>query len=63
MYREFASQDQIDGPLLWRSWAEMEWEEGNGALALKVLVASHASVSDEVDLGESRSSCERGESY
>jgi hypothetical protein len=28
MYRSFAPQDQIDGPLLWRAWAEMEWEDG-----------------------------------
>lgn len=51
MYREFAPSDQIDGPLLWRSWAEMEWEEGKGTLALKVLVAITAT--EQVDLGES----------
>ncbi|GAA5907948.1 nuclear exosome regulator NRDE2 [Sporobolomyces salmoneus] len=48
MYRSFKPQDQIDGPLLWRSWAEMEWEEGNTAIALKVLVA--ASSNAQVDL-------------
>lgn len=53
MYREFESKDQIDGPLLWRAWAEMEWEEGRPMLALKILVAS--TLSDEkVDLGTYR---------
>lgn len=52
MYREFNVLDQIDGPLLWRAWAEMEWEEGRSMLALKVLVASAAPVVEEVDLGE-----------
>lgn len=50
MYRSFKPNEQIDGPLLWRSWAEMEWEEGNSAVALKVVVA--ASKDDQVDLGE-----------
>lgn len=52
MYREFNVLDQIDGPLLWRAWAEMEWEEGRAMLALKVLVASVAPVVEEVHLGE-----------
>lgn len=51
MYRTFSARDQIDGPLLWRSWAEMEWEEGKAVLALKVLVA--AAVDEELDLGGS----------
>lgn len=50
MYRSFAPVDQIDGPLLWRAWAEMEWEEGKPLLALKVLVA--ASATEIVDLGK-----------
>jgi hypothetical protein len=50
MYRTFAPGEQIDGPLLWRAWAEMEWEEGKPMLALKVLVATSAT--EEVDLGE-----------
>jgi hypothetical protein len=50
MYRTFAPQYQIDGPLLWRSWAEMEWEAGRPMLALRILAASWA-VSD-VDLGK-----------
>ena len=50
MYRSFSPADQIDGPLLWRAWAEMEWEEGKPRLALKVLVA--ASSKDYVDLSE-----------
>lgn len=55
MYRSFAEEDQIDGPVLWRAWAEMEWEEGREGLAMKILVASAGSVNDEeVDLGESR---------
>lgn len=49
MYRSFAPQDQIDGPLLWRAWAEMEWEEGRPTLALRVLVA--ATSAEKVDLG------------
>ncbi|GAA5861515.1 hypothetical protein JCM3774_000276 [Rhodotorula dairenensis] len=40
MYRSFAQQDQIDGPLLWRAWAEMEWEDGRANVALKVLCAA-----------------------
>jgi hypothetical protein len=32
--------DQIDGPLLWRAWAEMEWEDGRPNVALKVLCAA-----------------------
>ncbi|GAA5887659.1 hypothetical protein JCM5296_004450 [Sporobolomyces johnsonii] len=48
MYRSFAPQDQIDAPLLWRAWAEMEWEEGNAVLALKILSA--ATNSEQVDL-------------
>ncbi|GAA5908743.1 hypothetical protein JCM8208_006776 [Rhodotorula glutinis] len=40
MYRSFKPQDQIDGPLLWRAWAEMEWEDGRSVIALKVLVAA-----------------------
>ncbi|GAA6015188.1 hypothetical protein JCM11491_000498 [Sporobolomyces phaffii] len=49
MYRSFKPEEQIDGPLLWRSWAEMEWEEGNVAIALKVLSAA-AATDDRVDL-------------
>ncbi|GAA6047144.1 hypothetical protein JCM3770_006922 [Rhodotorula araucariae] len=48
MYRSFKPHDQIDGPLLWRAWAEMEWEEGRAALALKVLTA--ATSTEQVDL-------------
>ncbi|BGP21464.1 hypothetical protein JCM10295v2_000339 [Rhodotorula toruloides] len=48
MYRSFASQDQIDGPLLWRAWAEMEWEEGRPALALRILIA--ATSAEKLDL-------------
>ncbi|CEQ42109.1 SPOSA6832_03893, partial [Sporobolomyces salmonicolor] len=48
MYRSFAPPDQIDAPLLWRAWAEMEWEEGNPVLALKILSA--ATSSEQVDL-------------
>ncbi|GJN91570.1 hypothetical protein Rhopal_004593-T1 [Rhodotorula paludigena] len=48
MYRSFAPHDQIDGPLLWRAWAEMEWEDGRPNIALKVLAA--AASSDPVDL-------------
>lgn len=50
MYRTFASQEQVDGPLLWRSWAEMEWEAGRPMLALRILVAACAA--NDVDLGE-----------
>lgn len=49
MYRSFRPQDQIDGPLLWRAWAEMEWEEGRPVVALKVLTA--ATSAENVDLG------------
>ncbi|KPV78517.1 uncharacterized protein RHOBADRAFT_50976 [Rhodotorula graminis WP1] len=48
MYRSFKPQDQIEGPLLWRAWAEMEWEDGRTVVALKVLVA--AASKDIVDL-------------
>ncbi|KWU46645.1 DUF1740-domain-containing protein [Rhodotorula sp. JG-1b] len=48
MYRSFAPQDQIDGPLLWRAWAEMEWEDGRPNVALKVLCA--ATGGEQVDL-------------
>lgn len=51
MYREFRKEDQVDGPLLWRAWAEMEWEEGRSMLALKILVA--ASVDQDLDLCKS----------
>lgn len=50
MARSFTEKDQRHIPLLWKSWAEMEWEEGNSVLALKVLVA--ATVTEEIDLGE-----------
>jgi len=53
MYRSFKPEEQIDGPLLWRAWAEMEWEEGNDETALKVLVASTAE--HKVDLGTYKS--------
>ncbi|GAA6058551.1 hypothetical protein JCM10212_006990 [Sporobolomyces blumeae] len=49
MYRSFKREEQIDGPLLWRAWAEMEWEEGNDELAVRVLVA--ATSEDKLDLG------------
>lgn len=49
MYRSFPSEEQIDGPLLWRAWAEMESGEGRDAVALQVLVA--ATGADEADLG------------
>lgn len=49
MYRSFPRQDQIDGPLLWRAWAEMEWEEKHPAAALQVLVA--ATEPEHSDLG------------
>ncbi|GAA5865509.1 hypothetical protein JCM8547_001271 [Rhodosporidiobolus lusitaniae] len=42
MYSSFPERDRIDGPLLWRAWAEMEWEEGRPEVALRVLVASAA---------------------
>uniref|UniRef100_A0A0K3C9N5 BY PROTMAP: gi/647394756/emb/CDR35990.1/ RHTO0S01e11694g1_1 [Rhodosporidium toruloides] n=1 Tax=Rhodotorula toruloides TaxID=5286 RepID=A0A0K3C9N5_RHOTO len=48
MYRSFTPQDQVDGPLLWRAWAEMEWEEDRPALALRILVA--ATSAEKVDL-------------
>ncbi|GAA5972334.1 hypothetical protein JCM11641_002413 [Rhodosporidiobolus odoratus] len=48
MYRSFAERDQVDGPLLWRAWAEMEWEEGQPVTALRVLVA--AAGDGQVDL-------------
>lgn len=44
------SPNEGDSPLLWRAWAEMEWEEGRPMLALKVLVASAGG--EPVDLGE-----------
>ncbi|BGO94695.1 hypothetical protein NBRC10512_004875 [Rhodotorula toruloides] len=48
MYRSFAPPDQVDGPLLWRAWAEMEWEEGRPALALRIVIA--ATSAEKVDL-------------
>ncbi|BGP52880.1 hypothetical protein JCM8202v2_000437 [Rhodotorula sphaerocarpa] len=48
MYRSFVRQDQVDGPLLWRAWAEMEWEDGRPGVALQVLVA--ASSEEQADL-------------
>ncbi|GAA6004312.1 hypothetical protein JCM10207_000663 [Rhodosporidiobolus poonsookiae] len=48
MYRSFPVAEQIDGPLLWRAWAEMEWEDGRAEVALKVLVA--AASEEQVDL-------------
>ncbi|KAL8278570.1 hypothetical protein RQP46_009062 [Phenoliferia psychrophenolica] len=50
MYREFEPRDQIDGPLLWRAWAEMEWESGRPMLALQVLVTSANVGTEHVDL-------------
>ncbi|GAA5826903.1 hypothetical protein JCM11251_002152 [Rhodosporidiobolus azoricus] len=54
MYRSFAPEDQIDGPLLWRAWAEMEWEEGKPEVALQVLVS--AASEQQVDLASLASS-------
>lgn len=51
MYPSFDAKDQVDAPLLWRAWAEMEWEEGFEGLALAVLVASSSTT--EVDLSKS----------
>lgn len=50
MVRSFTQKEKHHVPLLWRSWAEMEWEEGNSVLALKVLVACTSP--EEGDLGE-----------
>ncbi|BGP12676.1 hypothetical protein JCM10213v2_008178 [Rhodosporidiobolus nylandii] len=49
MYRSFPESEQIDGPLLWRAWAEMEWEAGRPEVALRVLVAAGGEA--QVDLG------------
>ncbi|SCV68709.1 BQ2448_830 [Microbotryum intermedium] len=59
MYRTFPSQERIDGPLLWRSWAEMEWEEGGIDVASKVLMAATAD-GDGEDLGESSNNSQYG---
>ena len=50
MARSFTEKEKLHIPLLWKSWAEMEWEEGNSLLALRVLVA--ATAVEETDLGE-----------
>lgn len=50
MSRSFVKQEQVDAPLLWRAWSEMEWEGGRPNLALQILVAS--TLAEEVDLGK-----------
>lgn len=55
MYRSFVRQHQVDGPLLWRAWAEMEWEDGRPGVALQVLVA--ASSEEQADLCMSSDYC------
>ncbi|KAK4054854.1 hypothetical protein OIV83_000778 [Microbotryomycetes sp. JL201] len=46
MYRSFDAKNQVDGPLLWRAWAEMEWEEGDPAVALRIIIAMMTDVED-----------------
>ncbi|KAM0754939.1 DUF1740-domain-containing protein [Meredithblackwellia eburnea MCA 4105] len=53
MSRTFEERDQIDAPLLWKSWAEMEWEEGRPILALRVLSAAATLDSDLSAVGKS----------
>ncbi|KAK4058086.1 hypothetical protein OIO90_000825 [Microbotryomycetes sp. JL221] len=50
MYRSFDESAQIDGPLLWRAWAEMEWEEGDETAALNVIAAMSAQSQDLASL-------------
>ena len=56
----FAEKDKMDMPLLWRAWAELEWEDGRTGASLAVLVASSkAQVSKETlgKLAKSLRSC------
>ncbi|KAM0793184.1 hypothetical protein ACM66B_000655 [Microbotryomycetes sp. NB124-2] len=55
MYRSFKPNDQVDGPLLWRAWAEMEWEEGDTSLALHIVVAMVTQVQDLANLVKEQS--------
>lgn len=50
----FNEKEKVDMPLLWRAWAELEWEEGRQSAALAVLVASSTSILDSSALGEDR---------
>ncbi|GAA5922599.1 uncharacterized protein JCM15063_003358 [Sporobolomyces koalae] len=48
MSSSFKPEERIDAPLLWRSWAEMEWEEGNAESSTRILVS--ATTNDKPDL-------------
>lgn len=36
----FTEKEKTEIPLLWRAWAELEWENRRGPTALAILVAS-----------------------
>lgn len=46
LYRSFAPRDKVDGPLLWRAWAELEWAQGSNELALGVLIGASGALGD-----------------
>lgn len=48
----FDEKEKVDMPLLWRAWAELEWEDGRQAAALAVIAASAGSSVDSNALGE-----------
>jgi hypothetical protein len=50
--QEFTERERMDTPLLWRAWAEMEWEAGRPTSALTVLFASACDKVDKALLGE-----------
>lgn len=46
----FSPESSLLEPVLFKSWAEMEWEEGNDQAALTILLAAALQPSDRRDL-------------
>lgn len=50
--QDFSEKEKIDTLLLWRAWAEMEWECGRADAAMAILIASVSSASQQLSLGK-----------
>ena len=48
----FSESEKVDLPLLWRTWAELEWEDGATDSCLCVLSACAVATADTAYLGE-----------
>ena len=48
----FSEKEKVDIPLLWRAWAELEWESGATDPCLCVLSACAVASAETADLGE-----------